>query len=162
MLASRCSMTNTLSNPGSFGFRYRTLTPSCKWTPLETPRTATPGMPRPVGQASFLTFTTQVWYLRFGLYQKHWHGLRQSRSRDRAAKERISLLITQGCSTAQCPSSTSFLAVPIASLPIPVGQSLLYGHLISLSSALYTGSWLSSTSSQATQITKRVCSYTFA
>jgi hypothetical protein len=55
-----------------------------------------------------------------------------------------------------------FCALPIAALPIPFDQSLLYGLLISLFSALYTGSWLSSTSSQAAQIIKRVCFYTFA
>ena len=51
-----------------------------------------------------------------------------------------------------------FRVVPIATLPILFDQSLLYGHLISLFFALYTGSWLSSTSSQAAQIPKRGCS----
>ena len=51
-----------------------------------------------------------------------------------------------------------FRVLPIAALPIPFDQSLLYGLLISLFSALYTGSWLSSTSSQAAQIPKRGCS----
>jgi len=151
MLASRCSMTNALLttdkiNPCSVGFRYRTLTSSCKWTPLETPRT--PPRDAKTHGPSVVPDFHHTGFVRVGLYQKHWHGLTQSRSRDRAVKECISLLITQGCSTAQCPSSTFFLVVPIASLPIPVGQPLLYGHLISLFSALYTGSWLSSTSSQ--------------
>jgi hypothetical protein len=51
-----------------------------------------------------------------------------------------------------------FRVVPIATLPILFDQSLLYGLLISLLFALYTGSWLSSTSSQAARIPKRGCS----
>ncbi len=52
-----------------------------------------------------------------------------------------------------------FRVVPIATLPILFDQSLLYGLLlISLLFALYTGSWLLSTSSQAAQIPKRGCS----
>jgi hypothetical protein len=133
--------------------------PSCKWTTSQTPRT--PRDAKKYGPSVVPDFH-HTSFVRFGLYQKHWHGLRQIPIPGQGCLGMYFSSYYSRMRHRPVPLFHLFRVVPIATLPIPFDQSLLYGHLISLFTALYTGSWLSSTSSQAAQITKRVCSYTFA
>jgi hypothetical protein len=103
------------------------------------------------------------------LYQEHWHGSSidipiPDRAVDWTNPSQASLdlrtyFLSYTSRVTALPLFHLFRVVPIATLPILFDQSLLYGLLlISLFFALYTGSWLSSTSSQAAQIPKRGCS----
>ena len=107
--------------------------------------------------------------MRFGLYQEYWHGSSidipiPDRAADWTNASQASLdlrtyFLSYTSRVTALPLFHLFRVVPIATLPILFDQSLLYGLLlISLFFALYTGSWLSSTSSQAAQIPKRGCS----
>jgi hypothetical protein len=107
--------------------------------------------------------------VRFGLYQEHWHGSSidipiPDRAADWTNPSQASLdlrtyFLSYTSRVTALPLFHLFRVVPIATLPLLFDQSLLYGLLlISLFFALYTGSWLSSTSSQAAQIPKRGCS----
>lgn len=105
------------------------------------------------------------------MYQERWHGLLTNIPTPGQG------LLT-GSIHCRLPSTYNCISshIPLGSLHCPSftfsasSQSQVFYSirpvtplrlfLISLFSALYTGSWLSSTSSQAAQITKRVCFYT--
>ena len=139
-------------------FRYRSLTAA--------------GKPYPGCQdcsARHASCPHHTSFVRFGLYQEHWHGLSidipiPDRAVDWTSPSQASLdvrtyFLSYTSRVTALPLFHLFRVVPIATLPILFDQSLLYGLLlISLFFALYTGSWLSSTSSQAAQIPKRGCS----
>ena len=158
MVDTTCDSPREDSSLARSWFRYRSLTAAGKTCALGA-KTARPGMLPEPHHTSFV---------RFGLYQEHWHGSSidipiPDRAVDWTSPSQASLdlrtyFLSYTSRVTALPLFHLFRVLPIAALPIPFDQSLLYGLLISLFSALYTGSWLSSTSSQAAQIPKRGCS----